>query len=195
MKVTPREKKVIALAAVIAAVVMVYFAVDKLLPDGEDLSQTVELKKKMLLKQRETLGREETYKQRLEQYTEHLQQDLTKLLPGDSPNVASAELQKILKEFADQSSVEITQRNTLPAKKAENGIQRVSVRIETNCTPEELVHFLAAIENHEKFLTVDEFTITGFRNQRRYDIRPSLTISGYIHAEEKEPEKKAETGA
>ncbi len=141
MKATAREKRVIAAGAVIVVSVLLYYATT-LLPSGEDLSRTVDLKRKMLLKQRETLAREEIFTVRLEQYKKRLDEDMTRLLPGDNPNVAGAELQKILTDFAAQSSVEITQKNILPAKKAEDGVQKISARIDTTCTPEQLVQRL-----------------------------------------------------
>jgi len=195
VKATARERKVIAVGAVIAVCVLAYYAVT-LLPSGDDLSQAVEIKKKMLLKQRETLAREGTYKTRLEQYEKVLERHATRLLPGDSANVAGAELQKILTELAEQSSVEITQKNILPAKKAQDGIQKISVRIDTNCSPEQLVQLITAIENYERFLTIDEFTVTGIRGaQKKHELRPSLTISGYIGSQEAKPvEKPASAG-
>ena len=179
MKLSPREKKIIAVGIVVVIAVAAYYA-STLLPSNADLSRTVELKKKMLLKQRETLAREEIYKARLEQYKKQLEEDMKFLLPGNSANVAGAELQKILTDLAAQNSVEITQKNILPPRKAEEGLQKISVRIDMTCNPEQLVHYLAAIENYEKFLTVDELIVTGIRMQKRYDIRPSLTVSGYL---------------
>jgi hypothetical protein len=46
------------------------------------------------------------------------------------------------------------------------------------------VQFIATIENYEKFLRIDDCTISGFRVQRRFEIRPSLTIAGYISTRE-----------
>ena len=46
VKATARERKVIAVGAVIAVCVLAYYAVT-LLPSGDDLSQAVEIKKKM----------------------------------------------------------------------------------------------------------------------------------------------------
>jgi hypothetical protein len=192
VKVNTREKKVITVGAILAGAVLIFYAFTALLPDREGLSETVEVKKKMLLKQRETLGREETYKIRLEENGKHLAQDLTRLLSGENPNVAGAELQKILKDFADQSGVEITQKNILPEKKVQDRIVKVAVHIETNCGPEQLVQFLTAVENYEKFLTIDEFMVTSFKIQKKYEIRPGLTISGYISVPETKPGEKPE---
>ena len=196
MKLTSREKSLIVAGAVVVVAVLIFYGISSLMPDRESLSQTVDLKKKMLLKQREILSREEIYKKRVEQYSKHLEQDMTRLLPGDNPNVAGAELQRILKDFADRSGVEITQKNTLPPKKVQDMLTKVSVRIETNCDLEQLVQFLAAIENYEKLLGIEEFLITSFPIQikKRYEIRPSLTIVGYISSREAKNKEKSATG-
>ncbi len=193
MKLTSREKLVIWIGAGVVAAVLIYYGATKFLPtDSGDLSQTVELKKRILRNRRETLRREETYRKRLESYGRRLDQDMTRLLPGDNPNVAGAELQKILKDFADKSGVEITQKNTLPEKKVQDTLTKVSVVIQTNCDMDQLVQFMTAIENYEKLLKIEEFIITSFRNpaQKRYDIRPSLTVVGYISSRESKPAEK-----
>ncbi len=193
MKLTSREKVFIWVGAGVVAAVLIFYGATKLLPaDSGDLSQTVELKKRVLRNRRETLRREEIYRKRLELYGKRLDQDRTRLLPGDNPNVAGAELQKILKDFADQSGVEITQKNTLPEKKVQDMLTKVSVVIQTNCDLDQLVQFMTAIENYEKLLKIEEFIITSFRNpaQKRYDIRPSLTVVGYISSRESKPAEK-----
>ncbi len=186
MKPTAREKRIIIIGACIAAAVLIYYGATKLLPDSGNLSQKVDLQKKLLLRQRETLSREGFYQTRLRQVKARLDAYGTRLLPGDNSNVAGAELQKILKDFADQSGVQITMKNilSLPEKKNQEPLTKVSVKIDTNCNLEQLVQFIAAIENCEKHLKIDDCTISGFRIQRRFEIRPSLTISGYISARE-----------
>ena len=194
MKINSREKRIITIGICIAAAVMIYYAATLLLPNRESLSQDVTLKKKMLLKQRETLTREEGYKKRIDQYSARLEKEMQLLLPGDNPNVAGAELQKILKDFADQSGVEITQKNILPEKKVQDLLTKVSVRIDTNCNLEQFVQFLTAIESYEKYLKIDECNINGFRIQKRFEIRPSLTIAGYINIRAEKPKETTATG-
>jgi Tfp pilus assembly protein PilO len=191
VKVTSREKMVIIIGACIAAVILISYAVLTLDP-VRDLAQNVELKKKSLRNQRENLLREDIYKKRLEQCNKQLNQDMMRLLPGDNTSLAGAELQKVIKNFADQAGVEITQRNILPEKKVQDIATKVSIRIETNCTPEQLIQFLAAIENYEKMLTIDEMMIAAIRLPKKAEIRPSLTISGYIQMQ---PEKLKEKAA
>ena len=75
-------------------------------------------------------------------------------------------------------------KNILPEKKTQDSLTKVSVKIDTNCNLEQLVQFINAIENYEKHLKIDDCTISGFRIQKRFEIRPSLTISGYIGTRE-----------
>jgi hypothetical protein len=190
VKINSREKRIITIGICIAVAVMIYYAATLLLPDRESLSQEVSLKKRMLLKQRETLTGEDSYKKRIDLYGGRLQKEVALFLPGDNPNVAGAELQKILKDFADRSGVEITQKNILPEKKVQDLLTKVSVRIDTNCNLEQLTQFMAAIGSYEKYLKIDECMINAFKIQKRYEIRPSLTIAGYISAREEKPEEK-----
>jgi hypothetical protein len=190
VKINSREKRIIAIGICIAVAVMLYYAAALLLPDRESLSQEVSLKKRILLRQRETLTGEDSYKKRIDLYGGRLQKEAALFLPGDNPNVAGAELQKILKDFADQSGVEITQKNILPEKRVQDLLTKVSVRIDTNCNLEQLTQFLAAIGNYDKYLKIDECMINAFKIQKRFEIRPSLTIAGYISAREAKPEEQ-----
>lgn len=190
MKMSSREgvSILIGIAAVVA--VLVFYAVTQLVPDSQNLSREVDLKKKMLRSQRDTLSREDIYKTRLDQYRKQLDQDMTRFLPGENASLAGAELQKVIKDFADRSGVEINQRIPQPEKKIPGIAVKVAVRIETNCNPEQLVHFLASIESYEKLLKIDELVVSSMRLQKRFEIHPSVTISGYIRAPEEKPKEK-----
>jgi len=187
MKITSREKKFIYVGAAVIAAVMIFYLITKLLPDRESRASQVNSRKELLLRYRELLDQEEIFKKQVEEYSLHLEQDMTRLLPGDNPNVAEADLQKLLMSFADESGVEIIRKNTLPDEKIEDDFIKVSVSIEVDCGLDQLTRFLTAIQNHEKFLKVEQFQITGFQNQRRQQIRPNLTVIGYISSKEPEP--------
>lgn len=191
---TAREKKVLLIGGAIVAAALIFYAADSLIPSHATLAAEIATKKKILLAQRELLSQEENYKARIEQYRKRLEQDRARLLPGDNPNVAGAELQKVLKDLADHSGVEIIRKDIQREQKVQDNLIKVSVRIETNCVADQLVQFLAAIENYDKFLTLDELSINSFPIQKRYEIRPALTVSGYIAGAETKPGEKP-TGA
>jgi hypothetical protein len=190
VNVTSRERTYIIIGAVVAVAVLIFYVATLLVPDSQSLSQSVDIKKRMLRSQRETVSREDFYKKRLDQYKKQLDQDMTRFLPGDNPSLAGAELQKIVKDFADQSGVEILQRNIMPERKIQDLATKVAVRMETNCNPEQLVQFLTLVENYQKLLRVDELQMSSFRNLRKIDIRTSLTISGYIALPPEKPTDK-----
>ena len=186
MKVSRREKVTLGAGIAVAFAILVYYMATTFLPDRERLLDEVEVQKSLLLRQRTLLAQEEFYNTHTDEAQGGLTLAMTRLLPGDNANVAGAELQSILKDFADQNGVEITQKNNLPEQKVpdSDSLVKVSVRITINCNIEELVSFLTAIENNDKFLKVEELTINSatVQRQRRYELRPpSLTVAGYIN--------------
>ncbi|MBN2242518.1 MAG: hypothetical protein JW793_07495 [Acidobacteria bacterium] len=189
MKPGSRERKFIIIGLGVLAVLALLYALTRARPGSEGLDDAVGLKKRTLLKQRETLFLEGVYESQLQLHENRLKENRAKLLPGDNPNVAGAELLKTLTDFADRSGVTIEQKSVLKEENVENLVLKVSARIVTRCDMEQLVRFLTEIENYDKFLTVEEFMIrSAARNRREADIRPNLTISGYIRYSEDETE-------
>jgi type II secretory pathway component PulM len=191
MKITGRERKIIIVGAVAAVIIAIFYFATAPSPASAEAGLTVEQQRRALLQSREVVAQEPVYRSRAEQYRQRLKQLTAMFLPGDNSSIAGAELQRVLKDLADQSGVDIVRRTIRGEQKLQNGIVKVSVNIETNCQPEELVKFLAAIENYDKRLSVDELQINSFRIQKRYEMRPILTVSGYILAPETKPETKS----
>jgi type II secretory pathway component PulM len=188
MQVTGRERKFIIIGVIAVLAIAVFYFVSGPSPVKQEASLSVEQQRRALLQSREILVQEPVYRARAEQYRQRLQQLRATFLQGDNASIAGAELQRVLKELADQSGVDIVRRTIRGEQKLQNGVVKISVNIETNCQPDQLVRFLAAIENYEKHLSVDELQINSFRIQKRYEMRPILTVSGYILV----PETKAE---
>jgi Tfp pilus assembly protein PilO len=197
VKLTLRERRVLFAGIVVVIAIMIFYGMISLLPDRERLLQKVDTDKSIILKQREILSLEQSYKKQAEQDDNHQKLVMTRLLPGDNSNKASAELQKVLKDFADQNGVEITVKTAVQEKKVQDNdfLTKVAVRIEINCSLEQLVNFLGAIENYDKFLKVEELVITSYRMQKVYQIHPSLMVAGYIRSPDTKQEAAATPGA
>lgn len=190
MKITARERKFLIVGGAVCAVVLVVYLASMVLPSREDLSGTVKFKEELLRRQKWTIGQEDLYKTRIAQYQGRLDGDFKRFLPGDNPSSAGAELLKVLQGMADDIGVEVTRKTVRGDQKLQDNVIKVSVNIETNCDPEQLVRFLTSVANYGKFLTVDELTITGLRLRNRYQIRPNITVAGYILAAGGKPEEK-----
>ena len=190
MKISTREKYFLFIGAGALVLTLVLLFGDRLIPSRQEGANDIDYKKKLLVKYRETLDQEESYKARIEQYKQRLKQDEALFLSGDNPSIAAAELQKVLSDIAARNGVEISRKDIQPEQKIQTDVIKVSVRIETNCLPDQLVKFIAAVEDYERFLTLDELNITGFRMQKKYEIRPILKVSGYILGPEAKPGEK-----
>jgi hypothetical protein len=196
LKLAEREKKFVIAGAIVAATILLFYFVSMVLPSRDVLSSTVDYKKKLLAKQRETIGSEHHYKGRLTQYRQRLDQDLARLclISDTNTSLAAAELQRVLTEIAGRNGIEIIRKDVQPEQKLENQLVKVSVRIEVNCEPQQLVEFLTAVQNHDKFLSVDELMVNSFRIQKRYEIRPIIKVAAYIVGAESKPAEKTAAG-
>lgn len=191
MKISSREKKILIAGSVAAVLTGLFYFSDQLVPSSGQRA-TLETKKKMLAQYRETIAAEQNYKARLEYDRRRYESSQARLLPGENASIAAAELMKILTELAGPTGVEITRRDVLQTgAKLRNDLIKIEVKIETNCNPEQLVQFIAAVENYERFLTISDLTVSAYKMQKKSEIRPSLTVAGYIMA----PEAKVETKA
>jgi hypothetical protein len=204
VKVTSREKTLIIIALIVLIAVGIFYTATLLVPDSESLSKNVDLKKRMLRSRRETLTRQDSYWQRLEQAKKQLDQDKTRFLTGNNATLAGADLQKVLRNYADQISLELNTSNILTEKRIPDIATKVSVQINapapnSTCTPDQLVQFLTLIENHEKLLIIDDMNVSSRYGpsirgvSRKYEIQFSLTVSGFITPQDEKPKAKAES--
>jgi hypothetical protein len=189
---------------------------------GAAIDHPAKSKQNATLKQRQTLSTKETNEKQNEKYKTRLDQDMTLIFPGDNPTATSAEIQKRLKEFADQNSVKIIQTRSPQDRKVQYAaikqaiLTKVSPRIEINCDLEEFVKFLLQIENSLPYLEVEDLTVYGYRGFQTSpeswsglpdrggmpdpgstpvvgtDNRASKTIVGYISSAEKMPAARPE---
>jgi hypothetical protein len=179
VKITSREKRFLIAGAVLAIAVLAFYLSPLILP--QDLSASVEAKKTLLQRQKEMIAQEDSIKARIAAGEQRWNNDMRRLLPGETAGSASGALMKILQDLADASQVELTRKTPQPEQKFQENLTKVTVQLETNCNLDQLVRFLAAIQNYEKYLKVDELFIQAYRFQKKDEIRnPSMRVSGYV---------------
>jgi len=194
VKVNAREKKILYAGIVIAAAILIYYAATSFSPgDGESLADKVTTQEGLLRRYKELIAREDFYKRRIEVAENNIDKIQARLLSGNTANAAGMELGRILDDFADRSGVVITSKNPQQERKvADNdSLTKISMRIQIDCQIEDLVDFLIAIKNYDKFLKVEELIInTQQSTQTRQMIlrRPlTMTVAGYISVLPPEP--------
>ena len=188
MKVSAREKRILYAGILMAVLILIYYAATEFSPgDGASLAERVETQERLLSRQRELIGRKEFYEKRIEEAENDLVKIQTRLLPGNNIDGAGTELQRILTGLANQSGVEIRTKSNMPQEKVVDNdtLIKISVQLGIDCTIEDLVDFLTAIRNYDKFLKVERMTIQTQTSQRQMTIRRPLNmvVVGYISAQ------------
>ena len=128
MKISTREKYFLFIGAGALVLTLVLLFGDRLIPSRQEGANDIDYKKKLLVKYKETLGQEESYKARIEQYRQRLKQDEALFLSGDNPSIAAAELQKVLSDIAARNGVEISRKDIQPEQKIQTDVIKVSVQ-------------------------------------------------------------------
>jgi|GEM_PF-1408087 len=102
-----------------------------------------------------------------------------RLLSGDTPAVAAAELQTILNDMAAEHELTISSQRIINPK--ERGILlEVPVQITTQCTITKLKEFLFEIESYPKFLSISNLNIRVYRIRDPKDVEARIDVSGFI---------------
>ncbi len=191
MKISTRERRFLIIGAVIAIAIIVFYLAPALMP--QDLTATVESKKNLLRRETELIAQEDGFKARIAQAQERLTKDLDRLLPGNNPSSAGPALQKILQDLADSQQVEISRKTILPEQKLQDTLSKVSVQLDVNCNLDQMVRLIAAIENYEKFLKIEELFVQSQRLMNRDRITTMIKVSGLVAVQA--PAKPAEKTA
>jgi len=102
-----------------------------------------------------------------------------KLLSGDTPPLAAASLQDILKTLAVKNLISIKSEKVLDIKGLDFFTQ-ISVQIEFITTITNITSFLFDIENNEKALIIPDFNIRAASSREPKDIRVTIVVAGFM---------------
>jgi hypothetical protein len=114
------------------------------------------------------------------------------LLPGTTPPLAAADLQTLLKQYADGAGLKIQSEKILPHVKRDYYLE-IPVQIVANGDIRNLKDFLVAVDSSKTFMAVKDISLRTVKRRqfiaetRSYaeinDIQASMTLVGLIHGE------------
>ena len=102
-----------------------------------------------------------------------------KFLAEKEPGLAAAGLQKLLQGFS--SGVVAIKKTRVEKPKFISGILAIPIEITIRSNLKNLALFLMRIENHQKFLIVEEFRSKRTNKQEPEDLQTRLLVSGFIN--------------
>ncbi len=175
-----RERALVGLAAGVAVALAGYiYLVEPTLGRSRDLSALIPAREEVLTKRRALVAHRAAYAARLEEASHAVEQVRKRLLPGATPPLAASELQKLVKELASQSSVEVrSERILTPVERGR--LLEIPIEITVAGGIREILMLLYRLEGTEKILTLQELKVRVVSVGQPRELLTTLTVSGYV---------------
>ena len=111
-------------------------------------------KETQLARYRRALARASDHDLLLEDARGRVAEGEARLISGDNPSLASAQLQTLIEAAADRSGIELGQRNISPARLVDDYFSEIAISLTFVCAPGQLVEFLSDIRSAEGLVIV-----------------------------------------
>jgi hypothetical protein len=180
LKFSKRERRVVIIGIVVAFIISFKLIGSSLTVKGTEIKESIGMKSILLERYRLVAAQKEQAAIELVALREKLKDAEGRLLKGDTPALASVELQTIMEETARKRGVGIKRVNTL--KPEENGdYHKVFVEITFSSDIASLVYFLYDIEYNLKALSISELnTKRHTRKEEREALQTTLKVMGKL---------------
>ncbi len=189
-KLNEKDKKALIVGGIcLALYISIKFIAFPIYSSGEEKRQQIENKVFFIKKYYEILNQKAFYEQK-RKANESIKNALAKrFLNKEKPALAAASLQKILEGYSKQSSV-VIESARIEKPKYISGLLSVPVEISVRSDLKNLIRFLYLIENHEKFMIVEELTIRRSNKSDPEELISKLLVLGFIKKLEDKKAKK-----
>ena len=117
-------------------------------------------KEDQLLRYRRALARAADYSALLEQARTRIAEGEARLIPGDNPSLASAQLQTLIEDAAERTGIELGQRTISPARLVDDYFNEIMMSLVFQCTPGQLVRFLSDIRSVDNLVVVRSIQVS-----------------------------------
>lgn len=186
------KRKTIGILLSLIGVVGIYvWGIVPWIETKKKMEEEIKMKQHLILKYQEYINGRKYLEEDLKILKGRLENTKKRLIEGETPQLASANLQEIIKRIATSKDVQIRSFRILEPKDL-NYFRKISIQIDFNPTPSllNLVQFLNEIENHEKMLAVSEMDLLVFNIRMPNNIQGNLIISGWMGKEKPKEEEK-----
>lgn len=189
-KVNEREKKILIIGAICIVLIIVFQLFSWYSDTKKSVQEFSDAKLLMLQKQINRLSTKDDIQKRYNAVKQELEKRDKTLLRGNTPPVAAAALQRLLKDTATSLSIDVKLERALSPVDAEYYLG-IPVEIGFTASTVKLQDMLLQLRKSPSLLTVTEIKIrvTNIRNPE--EIYTTLVVTGFIKKpEEKETDKK-----
>ena len=176
-----RKSALWVLIGIVVAILIYMFGILPLVEAARKAEEEIALKRRVLLKYQEHLQNRHTVQEELDQTLKQYEVIQQRLLPGETAQLGSANLQEIVKRLTEKNGMSIRSFRILEPKEM-NVYRKISLQIEFSPTPSllNLSQFIYDIEHQEKELMISELDFLALNPRNPNSLQGSLVISGLM---------------
>ena len=185
MNINQRDKKnLIAGIVFVVCYMLVFYVAEPIYKKQAKTDDKIKIKVQFIQKYYEVLN-QKSYYQEKEKANQSTHVSLArKFFKEKQPGLAAASLQKLVESFS--SGTVAIDRTKVNKPKYIEGMLAVPIEISVRSNLKNLSLFLMRIENHEKFLIIEELRLRRSNKTDPEDLQTRLMITGFI--QELEPQ-------
>ena len=185
MNISQRDKKVLIAGIVfVVCYLLFFFVAEPIYKKQAKTDDKIKNKVQFIQKYYEVLN-QKSYYQEKEKANQNTHVSLgRRFFKEKQPGLAAASLQKLVESFS--SGTVTIERTKVNKPKYIEGMLAVPIEISVRSNLKNLSLFLMRIENHEKFLIIEELRLRRINKTDPEDLQTRLMITGFI--QELEPQ-------
>ena len=179
MNISQRDKKVLIAGIVfVVCYLLFFFVAEPIYKKQAKTDDKIKNKVQFIQKYYEILN-QKSYYQEKEKANQSTHVSLARrFFQEKQPGLAAASLQKLVESFS--SGTVVIERTKVNKLKYIEGILAVPIEISVRSSLKNLSLFLMRIENHEKFLIIEELRLRRINKTDPEDLQTRLMITGFI---------------
>jgi type II secretory pathway component PulM len=180
LKLQPRERRLLVVGAIAAAVILGYlYVVEPLQARHEQVQGLISSRADLLARQQRLVARRDRYVQERQALQAEIAQRRGRLLPGDKAPLAASELQKLVKSTAQDTGIEVRSERIL-AVTERGGYTEVPVEVTLSGPIRGIVTFLQRLEAVPVQVSLQDLKLRVVSVSAPRDLLATLAITGYI---------------
>jgi Type II secretion system (T2SS), protein M subtype b len=169
---------------VAAGILLYLYVIIPLAEAAKKAEDEIALHQKILTKYSEILQTRKTAEENLERALKQNEEVQKKLLPGETPQLAGAHLQDVVKKLSDKYGLSLRSFRILEPK--DLGLyRRISLQIDFNplSSMTHLTQFIYELENQDKEIFISDMDLLIFNPRMPSNIQGNMVISGLMKGE------------
>lgn len=179
-----KRKTLFALLSLIGLTAIYFWGITPWLESKRKIEEEIKIKSQLISKYQEYVHGKKELEEDIGNIKMKLGNIKKRLIEGETPQLASANLQEIIRKMASSKDIQIRSFRILEPKDL-TYYRKISIQIDFTPTYSllNLLQFLNEIENHEKIMAISEMDLLVFNIRMPNNIQGNLTISGWMEKE------------